>query len=75
MCQRYYDTQGMVFRGADFTNVYPQMGWHVEMRSTPTVTLSTGTAVVNATSKGIYQNGAHSGGAPIFLIVNASAEL
>jgi hypothetical protein len=75
LCQRYYDTQGMVFRGADFTNVYPQMGWHVEMRSTPTVTLSTGTAVVNATSKGIYQNGAHSGGAPIFLIVNASAEL
>ena len=75
LCQRYYDTQGMVFRGADFANVYPQMGWHVEMRSTPTVTLSTGTAVVNATSKGIYQNGAHSGGAPIFLTVNASAEL
>jgi hypothetical protein len=75
LCQRYYNIVRAVLRGADYSSVYPTVNWTQQMRAAPTCTLSSGTASLDITSIGAYQNGAHSSGSPIALTISASAEL
>jgi len=76
MCQRYFClVSSVVLRGADYASVFVSRGWPVEMRVAPTTTLSAGTATLNKTTSGFYQDAPHSSGTVAAVAVFATAEL
>lgn len=75
LCERYCEHNYLVVQGASYSTYFPKVDYRVQKRAVPTVTLSAGTMVVNATTFGFYQNGAHSGGAALAVTSISDCEL